>query len=206
MTKLKICGMRDTDNILRVAALSPDYMGFIFYDRSPRYVGEQFVIPQEFPAGIKRVGVFVNAPVGEMLTMAARYKLDFIQLHGNESPEVANELKLAGVGTIKVFSVDEHFDFSVVAPYKSKADYFLFDTRGKYYGGNARVFDWSILKGYNQEAPFFLSGGIGPENVAEAKSLQVKNLFAIDVNSGVEASPGIKDPTLIEKLKRQIAH
>ena len=195
---IKICGMRDRDNILQVASLAPQYLGFIFYPETPRFVGEDFRVPFKLPFSIQRVGVFVNASTSEILGKVKTVGLDFIQLHGNESPEQCAELKTAGLKVIKVFSVGENFNFDLTQPYKKVADYFLFDTKGKYHGGNAKTFDWAILKRYDQEIPFFLSGGLSPENINSLGDILKMNLHALDLNSGVEVTPGIKD---IEKVK-----
>jgi len=197
---IKICGMRDRENILEVASLGPQYLGFIFYPRSPRFVGDDFRIPFKLPMSIKRVGVFVNAPNSEIQQKATSIGLDFIQLHGNESPEQCAELKAAELGVIKVFSVDKNFKFDVTTPYKKVVDYFLFDTKGKHYGGNATTFDWSILKKYDQQIPFFLSGGLSPENVSSLGDVLKMNLHALDLNSGVEVSPGLKNVEKIESI------
>jgi phosphoribosylanthranilate isomerase len=201
--KLKVCGMRDAENVLAVSALQPDYMGFIFYGKSPRFVGEDFQIPESFPARIKRVGVFVNETPEKMLAIARTLQLDFLQLHGNESTEVCASVKQAGIGVIKVFSVDDDFDFAVTKPYQNIVDFFLFDTKGKYYGGNAQAFDWTVLNRYDQQVPFFLSGGITPDNVANIAALKNMNLHALDVNSGVEITPALKS---IDKLNTLITH
>jgi phosphoribosylanthranilate isomerase len=202
--KLKICGMRDLANIGKVVALRPDYMGFIFYDKSPRYVGENFEMPS-IPDSIERVGVFVNQDVAIIIDTVKKYKLDFVQLHGTEKPEQCKELKIKGIKIIKVFSVDESFDFSLLKQYAGHVNYFLFDTKGKYFGGNAEVFDWNLLKQYDQQLPFFLSGGISVENIAGIQKLKNLNLHALDVNSGVEVLPGIKDVNKIKELKRTIS-
>ncbi len=198
---LKICGMRDSKNILEVAALQPDYMGFIFYEKSPRYVGSDFSIPTGFPETIKRVGVFVNEQVEIVKAFSLKHQLDYVQLHGHESVAECAELKQSGIGVIKVFSVDADFDFKTTTPLENCVDYFLFDTKGKFYGGNAATFDWGLLNSYNQAVPFFLSGGLNEQNISEIKNLKEMNLHAIDVNSGVELSPGIKDIDLIKKIK-----
>lgn len=200
--KLKVCGMRDAENVLGVAALQPDYMGFIFYPKSPRFVGEDFQVPESFPTAIKKVGVFVNETAEKMLAIAHTLQLDYLQLHGNESVEVCATIKQAGIGVIKVFSVEDDFDFAVTKPYQSSVDFFLFDTKGKYYGGNAQVFDWTVLNRYDQQVPFFLSGGITPDNVTNIAALENMNLHALDVNSGVEIQPALKS---IEKLNSFIA-
>ena len=190
--------MREPENITAVASLRPQYLGFIFYPKSPRFVGESFDIPGNLPASIKRVGVFVNEANAVILAKSRSLKLDFAQLHGNESPAQCDELKATGLGVIKVFSLDDDFNFDVTKPYREVVDYFLFDTKGKYYGGNAKAFNWEILSKYDQEVPFFLSGGLSPDNVNTLGDIQKMNLHALDLNSGVEVSPGIKD---LEKIK-----
>ena len=197
MMKLKICGMKDLDNMNAVAELRPDYMGFIFYRDSPRYVGGNFSLPAPFP-GVANVGVFVDESTDEVL-----YRLKFIksrtaQLHGSETPSQCNELRRWGVTVIKVFSVDKDFDFRRTKEYQRMANFFLFDTKGKMPGGNAETFDWNKLKEYDQSVPFFLSGGLNPENVKDLSVLNGMNVHALDLNSGVEDSPGIKS---IEKIK-----
>lgn len=198
--KLKVCGMRDPENIRAVAALRPDYMGFIFYPGTPRYVGEAFAIPDDFPDTTRRVGVFVNATTEEVLRQSRLHRLDLVQLHGDETPAQAGALKDAGLGVIKVFSVGSEMDFGATADYVSVVDYFLFDTKGKYYGGNARAFDWTLLSRYDQSVPFFLSGGITPENIVGIRDLETLNIAAVDVNSGVETQPALKDINKIKTL------
>ena len=183
--KLKVCGMRDPNNILEVLDLQPDFMGFIFYRNSPRFVGDEFALPDLRRAATKRVGVFVDERTDIILEKVRSHGLDYVQLHGKESPDECRELKVNGVGVIKVFSIDDSFDFTRTKEYNAVADYFLFDTRGKYHGGNATRFNWEVLSRYDQSVPFFLSGGITPQNVAEVTGLNKYNLFAIDVNSGV---------------------
>lgn len=197
--------MKDAQNILDVATLQPDFMGFIFYKKSPRYVGDDFEIPSGFPSSILRVGVFVNEESEKVIALSKKHKLDYLQLHGNESVEQVKELNDFGLKIIKVFSVDDDFDFSTTKGYQPYCEYFLFDTKGKYYGGNAKTFDWELLKKYDQHVPFFLSGGVNIENMDGINELQGMNLFALDVNSGVEISPGVKDVTLLSAITRQTA-
>lgn len=204
LIRLKVCGMRDAGNIMQVAALQPAYMGFIFYPKSPRYVGEDFQVPADLSKAVRKVGVFVNETTEQMLLQVNRLGLHYVQLHGHEPVEQALELKGKGVKVIKVFSVDDDFDFGTTTPYQESVDYFLFDTKGKYFGGNAQVFNWEVLKRYDQKVPFFLSGGIGPENAGNIKTLSGMNLHALDVNSGVESKPGLKDLGKIEKLNKVI--
>ncbi|HEY0651709.1 MAG TPA: phosphoribosylanthranilate isomerase [Chryseosolibacter sp.] len=198
---LKICGMRDSANILEVAKAKPQYMGFIFYQGSPRFVGDNFVMPELDPE-IKKVGVFVNAPTGAILEITARYALNLVQLHGDESVEQCEELKNHNVLVIKAFPMDEKVEFQDINGYHAAVDFFLFDTKGKYFGGNAKRFDWRVLARYNQQTPFFLSGGLAPENIAEAKALRDMNIVALDVNSGVEIRAGVKD---IDKVKQVVS-
>ncbi|WP_276372374.1 phosphoribosylanthranilate isomerase [Chryseolinea sp. H1M3-3] len=195
---IKICGMRDHENIMEVATLSPQYFGFIFYAKSPRFVGEDFSLPKNLPRSIKKVGVFVNEGNATILLKAKKIGLEFIQLHGNEKVAQAEELKAAGLGVIKVFSVNDEFTFDETTPFKKTVDYFLFDTKGKFYGGNAETFNWNILRKYDQEIPFFLSGGLSPENVHNVNDIVSMNIHALDLNSGVEFSPGLKS---LEKIK-----
>jgi phosphoribosylanthranilate isomerase len=198
---LKICGMRESENIRDVASLRPQYLGFIFYPESPRFVGEDFKMP-ELDRSVKKVGVFVNATTESIVEKITEHKLDLIQLHGQERVEQCQQLKSHNVLIIKAFSVSDKFEVSHVKQYHEAADFFLFDTKGKYFGGNAARFDWSILKGYDQQTPFFLSGGLKPENIEEAKALKDMNIAALDLNSGVEIGPALKD---IEKIRRVVS-
>ncbi|MEP0262860.1 phosphoribosylanthranilate isomerase [Dokdonia sp.] len=207
--KLKICGMKY--NTQEVAALQPDYLGFIFYEKSPRnFNGE---IPQ-LPEGIKKVGVFVDADIAFAKANIEKYQLDIIQLHGNESPEYIQELKTAcqseftedSKSTLeiwKVFGIKDIFDFDRLIPYESLVDAFLFDTKGKAKGGNGYTFDWSVLKKYSTQTPFILSGGIGLEEIDNIKEILGTHLpiLALDINSKFEDTPGQKN---IESLKQFI--
>jgi phosphoribosylanthranilate isomerase len=198
--KLKVCGMREAENILAVAALQPDFMGFIFYDQSPRYVGRDFKIPAAFPNTIYRVGVFVNEETDRMIALLKKHQLDYLQLHGTESVEQVKALHDLNFKVIKVFSIDDEFDFTITRDYHPYCDYFLFDTKGKFYGGNAEVFNWDQLTNYDQQLPFFLSGGLNSENVKQVNAMKGLNLFALDMNSGVEVSPGTKDCKKIKQV------
>jgi len=198
--EIKVCGMRQARNIEDLVALRPDYLGFIFYKPSPRYVGEQLM--QEtiaaIPASVKKVGVFVNAPEREMDEARIRFGLDILQLHGEESPELCFLMKQTGARIMKVFRVDDLFGFAQTRRYEDYCDYFLFDTATKAYGGSGHKFNWQLLKNYNNARPVFLSGGIGPEDVDDILQLEGLNLKGIDVNSKFETEPGLKD---IERLK-----
>lgn len=212
-------------NPIEVAQLQPDYLGFIFWEPSSRYFGGDM---PELPDSIKKVGVFVDAPLEEVLEKVDHYGLDAVQLHGKESPEYCEELKtdflsfraqsrnkkidtklevstplgLTNLEIIKVFSIKDDFDFSILKNYENVCNFFLFDTKGKLPGGNGYAFDWSVLENYPSTKPFFLSGGIGLDSVEELvrflNSSASKHCFAIDVNSKFETGPGLKD---IEQLK-----
>lgn len=203
MAKLKVCGMREEQNILGIAELGIDYMGFIFYPKSKRFVGGNFVLPTAFPKNIQKVGVFVNETQEKILSNIEKYQLDFVQLHGDESVAFCNELNKKGVKVIKAFGIDEGFDFNLLEEYKPFVEHFLFDTKSTQYGGTGHTFPWEILHRYDQSKSFFLSGGLGLE---EIEILQKENYFgwnvhAIDVNSKFELSPGLKNVELVAKIK-----
>lgn len=204
--KLKICGMKYPDNILEVGSLLPDYMGFIFWDKSARYFDE--TLPT-LPQSIKKTGVFVNANVKEILEKVTKYDLQAVQLHGHESVAFCQELKNTLTNTIeiiKVFSVDEAFDFYQLEPFETVCDYFLFDTKGKLPGGNGTTFDWKILEEYPSQKPFFLSGGIGLDEIDLVKQILKTDLpiYAIDVNSKFEIEAGLKDKEKLDRFKQKI--
>ena len=201
--KIKVCGMRDDANIKELMALQPDYMGFNFFEKSKRDVQGQLNkdLLLSFPQSIKKTGVFVNASTEFILEQVDTFGLDAVQLHGQETPEQAQEIKSKGLEIFKAFSVGETFDFSQLDSYKGKVDYFLFDTKGKEAGGNGFTFDWSILNDYDNEVPFLLSGGLDAENIEEVKKLNHLNIYAVDVNSKFEIEPAFKN---IELLKNSV--
>ena len=189
--------MKFTDNREEVEQLPVDLLGYIFYPPSKRYVGES-PQPGLFNSAKPKVGVFVDENAFEILGLAKNLGLEWIQLHGKENPKTCRLLKKQGLKIIKAFRVDENFDFSKTTPFEGVADYFLFDTKTNLPGGSGKKFNWGILKKYTGETPFFLSGGIGPEDADEIKKVEHKNLAGIDLNSGFEDEPGVKN---IEKLK-----
>ena len=204
--KIKVCGMRDPENIDAVCVSRPDYIGFIFYPKSKRFVGEN---PDEqifsrVPESVQKVGVFVNEDVEKVIDICRRYKLEIAQLHGNESSGDCRQIKAAGLIVFKAFSVDEAFDFNLLTNYAGVADYFLFDTKGKLPGGTGEKFNWQILNRYNQHTPFFLSGGIGPGDCEEIKNTIFDHLFAVDINSGFETEAAIKQPNKVAGFIQQI--
>ncbi len=204
--KLKICGMKYPDNILEVGSLLPDYMGFIFWEQSARYFdGTMPTLPQS----TKKTGVFVNASQEEIGSKVTQYDLQAVQLHGQESVAFCKELKEHfgnAIEIIKVFSVDSAFDFDQLKPFETVCDYFLFDTKGKLPGGNGTTFDWKILENYSSKKPFFLSGGIGLDEIDLVKQILKTDLplFAIDLNSKFEIEPGLKNTKLLSSFKQKI--
>lgn len=202
--KLKVCGMRDPQNILEVAAMQPDYLGFIFYKGSPRFVGEDFRIPEGLDRSIKRVGVFVNASFREIQAHAKQHGLSHLQLHGTESPNQCAELKQDGFSVIKALGVDDLTDFRGLELFLPRVDYFLFDSKTSTYGGSGKRFDWNLLKRYNQEIPFILSGGVSAEHIDEIIGLEGMNLWGVDVNSSVEIRPGLKDVDRIRHFQDEM--
>ena len=194
--------MREAENIRQLLAIHPDYMGFIFYEKSSRFVGEELEeeLLKSFPFTTRKVGVFVNSTAAYILEMYKKYELDYVQLHGEELPDFCKHLKHKGVNIIKAFSVDEDFNFGKLQNFKPYCDFFLFDTKGEKRGGNGTSFDWSILNKYDNEKPFFLAGGIDLENVHNALEIKGLKIHSLDVNSKFEISPALKDINKIEEL------
>ena len=201
--KLKVCGMKFQDNIESVGRLQPDFMGFIFYEQSSRYFDGS--IPT-LPDRIKTVGVFVNAPADYVQRMIELHDRKMIQLHGNESPTYCKQFD--SVEIIKVFSIKDRFDFEILKPYESVCDYYLFDTKGQLPGGNGYTFNWNVLQNYPSEKPYFLSGGIGLNELKEVqdflKTDYSKHCYAIDVNSKFEIKPGLKNTDELEKFRYEL--
>ena len=200
---VKVCGMRDGDNIREVEQLSIDWMGFIFYPKSSRYVSE---VPAYLPTKCKRVGVFVDASTDEITKKIHDFSLDASHLHGNESPEqISHLLALTShLSIIKAFNIATAEDLKSTASYTGLADYFLFDTKGPSVGGNGEKFDWSVLDSYESETPFLLSGGIGPDDAARVSSFRHPKCAGIDLNSKFESSPAYKDVTTLSRFLNEI--
>ena len=198
--KIKVCGMKFTANREAVEKLPVDLLGYIFYPPSKRYVGEN---PQAglFNSEKPGVGVFVDENAFEILGLAKNMRFDWIQLHGKENPKTCQILKNQGLKIIKAFSVDEAFQFHKTKPYEGIADYLLFDTKTNLPGGSGKKFNWEIVKKYGGSTPFFLSGGVQPEDAGEIKKTNHPQFAGIDLNSGFEDGPGVKN---IEKLKKFI--
>jgi len=197
--------MKYLNNMEAVAKLRPDFLGFIFYDKSSRYFNGN--LPY-LPQAIKKVGVFVNEDLETLQSIIKEQKLDVVQLHGQESPEYCSQLENAEI--IKVFSIKDTFNFSVLLPYEEVCDYYLFDTKGKLPGGNGYTFNWNVLKDYPSTKPFFLSGGIGLKEVEKLKdfidSPASKYCYSLDVNSKFEINPGVKNINDLEKFKYELQH
>ncbi|MEJ1223775.1 phosphoribosylanthranilate isomerase [Sediminicola sp. 1XM1-17] len=206
--KLKVCGMKYADNMEAVAKTAPDYLGFIFWEPSKRaFSGDMGAIPSD----IKRVGVFVDAKMDEILQKVSEFDLQAVQLHGKETSKFCKDLKenytiqkRGNLEIIKVFSILDDFDFSILADYEAVCDYFLFDTKGKLPGGNGYTFSWQVLKNYPSTKPYFLSGGIGLEEIDKITTFlegpESKYCYAIDVNSKFELEPGLKQFDKLNKF------
>jgi len=199
--KVKVCGMRNSNNIAEIKNLKPDFMGFIFYKKSSRYFfknnpNNTFNLSDS----IKKVGVFVNSPVTYISEIKSKLQLDYVQLHGDETLEVVEQLSTQGIKIIKAFQINQDFKWSNLSAYNPFISYFLFDTPCHKYGGSGKKFDWNLLKNYSESIPFFLAGGIGVDNIQELKNLNLSKLYAIDINSKFESEPGIKNVELVKQM------
>ncbi|WP_252764761.1 phosphoribosylanthranilate isomerase [Flavobacterium sp. NRK F7] len=198
--------MKYPENIQDISTLHPDYLGFIFWEKSQRKFDTNEIL--EVPSPIKKVAVFVDEEEEKIKSIVDYYTFDVVQLHGSETPEFCEVIKSYGVDVIKAFSVDENFDFKQLTTYEPHIDYFLFDTKGKLPGGNGISFDWDLLSQYTLEKPFFLSGGIGLTSVDAIKSFlsteNAKYCHGIDVNSRFEKKKGFKNYSKLKRLKRRL--
>lgn len=202
--KIKVCGMRDPENISGVIADMPDFIGFIFYPKSSRFVGFEpsTEVLAVVPKSIKKVGVFVDETPEKVMEICQNWNLDVVQLHGQETPEYCQQIQSFGIAVFKAFSLDEEFDFEKLKAYTGVCDYFLFDTKGHLPGGTGQKFRWQLLKNYRGDVPFFLSGGIEQDDFEAIKQFSHPQLFGIDINSGFEISPALKD---VEKVRKFIS-
>lgn len=195
--------MREADNIRDVEALGIDMMGFIFWPKSSRYVSQR---PDYLPKRVKRVGVFVDEEPEQVRRLAGEYGLDYIQLHGHETPEVISYLRTPALPhprIIKAFNISTAEDLLLTQPYEGLVDYFLFDAKGKSVGGNGEKFNWDVLEAYQGSTPFLLSGGIGPDDAERVNAFYHPKCIGIDLNSRFELTPGLKD---IAKLREFITN
>lgn len=186
---VKVCGMREAENIRQVELSGADLMGFIFYPKSSRYVS---ALPSYMPSLQKRVGVFVNSPLDEILSKAREFSLDYIQLHGNETPALCEAIKSEGLKVIRAISVKDEQDFSRAEEFRM-ADLLIFDTYTPAYGGSGQKFNWHLLESYKGRVPFLLSGGITPASAGDILGFSHPQMAGVDINSGFETAPALKD-------------
>ena len=195
--KLKVCGMKFSDNISEIESLKPDFMGFIFYKKSKRFFNESKLILND---KINRVGVFVNQEINEVIDYIKKYKLDYVQLHGEEDVRYCLSIKSI-CKVIKVFKIDDTFNFDKVKKFENVSDYYLFDTKTNLHGGSGKKFNWEILKNYNSKKYFFLSGGISENDIEEIKKIRkIYPIIGIDINSKFELPNLKKDRDKIKSL------
>lgn len=198
--------MRNRVNVDAIASLKPDYMGFIFYAKSPRFIGKEYSAENihHLSKEMKKTGVFVNASEQEISKAVTRYELDAVQLHGSESVELCLMIKQMGVEVIKAFQIDEDFDFFDLKPYSDVCDYYLFDTKTKNFGGSGHKFNWSVLNQYDNNKPIFLSGGITNNDIDDIMKWQHLNIYAVDINSRFEIEPALKNVDLVAEFIQKI--
>jgi phosphoribosylanthranilate isomerase len=205
---IKICGMRESDNIKAIAKLKPDFMGFIFHPGSPRFADD--LLDREtlssLPGDIRKTGVFVNSEFKEILSKVTKYSLNVAQLHGDESAELCRRLRNKGIQVIKVFRIHERTDFAKLSDFIDCTDYFLFDTMTAKHGGSGQKFDWNLIYKYDAGHPFLLSGGIGPMDADEIKGITNPYFKGIDINSRFELSPGLKDAERLRHFINELRH
>ena len=201
--KIKVCGMRDTLNIADLMTVHPDFIGFIFHELSPR----NCKLPPRLtiPKSVRKVGVFVDKPLDYILFKKEEFGLDFIQLHGNESPDFCREVQYKAAPVIKAFRVDARFDFKILNAYEPVCNLFLFDAAGPKAGGNGLRFNWDLLKAYKGETPFLLSGGIDKSMAIAVKNFKHPAFLGVDINSGFEMSPGMKNITNIKQFTDELS-
>ena len=198
---IKVCGMTQGDNIREIEALGVDLIGFNFYPKSPRCLSQ---MPDYLPQQARRVGVFVNQPKEEVTMYADRFGLDYLQLHGTESPGYCRTLQAAGFHPIKVFSIARAKDLESIHEYEGLCEYFLFDTKTPRYGGSGEQFDWSLLRHYHGRTPFLLGGGINAYSAKAIHALRHPQLAGVDLNSRFELSPGIKDAERVRNFIKEL--
>jgi phosphoribosylanthranilate isomerase len=201
--KIKVCGITRREDLLKLVEYQVNYAGFIFYEKSPRFAGSK-LDPRTIreTKEIKKVGVFVDAPLEQVRRTITDYGLDMVQLHGDETPGYCAAIDIP---VVKAFRVRTNINWDAIQPYIAVTDYFLFDTdAGNAYGGTGIRFNWELLDSYPYEHPFFLSGGIGPDQLTELLEFKHPALFAVDVNSKFETHPGVKDMEKVKSFTEQI--
>jgi phosphoribosylanthranilate isomerase len=200
---IKICGLKDPENILRIIQLNPDWIGLIFYPGSPRFVSDIEILRflNNLTGKPLITAVFVNPDIAEVDHVTSGLRIDMIQFHGTETPATCQKFRDAGFLVMKAFAIQKDFDFTQTEKYQEKADYFLFDTPGPKHGGTGEQFSWELLSNYHGKTPFLLSGGISPDTVAIPDH---PHLAGLDLNSRFEISPGIKNIELLKKFINKI--
>lgn len=203
MFKIKVCGLKYPSNLMEIFIMKPDFLGFIFYPFSPRFIKKDFPIPNF--CEVKKIGVFVNSDEKYVFQKIENYRLDLIQLHGNEDVKFCYSLyDKKNIKIIKAFNVDKNFSFDQIKKYRNCVDYFLFDTKTSKYGGSGKKFLWNKLDEYYFDLPFFLSGGITINDPDEILKLSQTKLFCLDLNSNFEITPGLKNRNLISNFITKI--
>jgi phosphoribosylanthranilate isomerase len=211
MIRIKVCGLTDPLNAREVAAAGADFIGFIFYRGSKRYVGDnpESVLFSGIPGHVKKVGVFVNEEPDKVIETAKKFKLRAVQLHGEETPDQCSYIKSSGTRVIKAFGIAPDFDFGLLSDFRQACDYFMFDSKTAHHGGSGLKFRWEVLRDYHLEKPFFLSGGIGPEDISDIRLFNHGAFYAADINSCFESAPGMKDAarvrTFIQEIKTNLS-
>lgn len=197
--QIKICGMKYPENILEVLALNPDFMGFVFNPKSTRFVGNlELSTLQSIPKEIKKVGVFVNESLENILTYIHKYDFDAVQLHGFENKKLCRQIKdEAKISVIKVFSVMNAYNLKVTKEYDDVADLYLFNTKTDPYGGDEQKFNWNILYEYTGEKDFLLGGNIGMDDVKEIRKIEHPKMIGVNLNTRFEIKPGLKNVDLL---------
>ncbi len=203
--KIKICGMKHWSNIEQLLNLKPDFIGFIFYEKSPRYIDDKTLALKigSIDPAVKKVGVFVNHSIDRIKSLVTSYQLDYVQLHGDESIQYVKTVQSSGIKIMKAFQINAKFDWSIIEKYEPFVDYFLFDNATKNYGGSGQKFDWKYLFNYKSKKPFLLSGGITLDDIAAIKAMNHSQLLGVDMNSKLEIEPGKKDIKLAEQCIKQ---
>lgn len=203
--KIKVCGMRDFDNLAEVAECRPEYMGFIFYPKSPRNACQTSPdAVKQLPSSVTPVGVFVNETLETVVETCEKYGITTVQLHGSEAPALCKELKKRGFTVFKAAGINVDFDWEQLDKYADCVDMFVFDTATASHGGSGQKYDWSILEAYHSPIPFLLSGGISINDIEQIKHLTHPRLRGVDINSRFETAPGQKDTTLLRSFITQI--
>ncbi len=201
--EIKVCGNTEPKNLEQVCSLAPDYVGFIFYNKSKRFVRNPERVKKNIACKAKRVGVFVNESVSYIKQIVCEFNLDLVQLHGNETPEFCQKVSLIKP-VFKAFHVNNNFNFDLLNNYKSSCCKFLFDTSSESYGGSGKKFNWSLLSKYKLDKPFLLSGGIGKNDAEKIKELNHPMLIGLDLNSRFETKPGIKNIEMLSAFIKKV--